>query len=335
MGYTVLYIAFGAVALWLLAEVLLQHKARLCWRALALAGFLGVVIGVVLPSLIVIILGVAGFGTGQALVTLSHRRGFTGGWTVAGRRRPSRRRRARNASAPATRSAAEPAAEVTGAAARPQAAPGGTAPGEDDEPAFDVFGVPYSENADVTQAYWPEPLHEDTGEYGIYSDRPTHAGDPYLSGRYAQYGGPGQVSEGGPEQQWQPSASYGQPLGDGYGPVPEQQFTGNWPDSPYPGFPVDYQGPQPDQWQGQSQWYGAPPDFGYPHHQEQQNPHGYQYGGYGGAGGGGYQDPAAGPWPEQYPEPGHVQPADQAYIPHPSPHAHDQAQPADPWGSHW
>ena len=48
MGWTVLYIAFGVVALWLLGEVLLQYKARLRWRLLAFAGFLGVVGGVYL-----------------------------------------------------------------------------------------------------------------------------------------------------------------------------------------------------------------------------------------------------------------------------------------------
>jgi hypothetical protein len=37
MGWTVLYIAFGIVALWLLGEVLLQYKARLRWRLLASA----------------------------------------------------------------------------------------------------------------------------------------------------------------------------------------------------------------------------------------------------------------------------------------------------------
>ena len=46
MGWTVLYIAFGIVALWLLGEVLLQYKARLRWRLLAFVGFLGVVFGV-------------------------------------------------------------------------------------------------------------------------------------------------------------------------------------------------------------------------------------------------------------------------------------------------
>lgn len=85
MGWTVLYIAFGGVALWLLGEVLLQYKARLRWRLLAFAGFLGVVVGVLLPSVIVIALGAIAFAVGQTFVTLSFRRGFASGWAV---RRP-------------------------------------------------------------------------------------------------------------------------------------------------------------------------------------------------------------------------------------------------------
>ena len=61
MGWTVLYIACGIVALWLLAEVLIQYKARLRWRALAFVGFLTVVVGVVLPSIVVIVLGAIAF----------------------------------------------------------------------------------------------------------------------------------------------------------------------------------------------------------------------------------------------------------------------------------
>src|SRR5690242_873195 len=82
MGWTVLYIAFGIVALWLLGEVLLQYKARLRWRLLAFAGFLGVVLGVLIPSVIVIGLGAAAFAVGQTFVTLSFRRGFSAGWAV-------------------------------------------------------------------------------------------------------------------------------------------------------------------------------------------------------------------------------------------------------------
>src|SRR3954471_5654739 len=87
MGFTVLYIAFGVVALWLLGEVLLQYKARLRWRLLAFAGFLGVVLGVLIPSVVVIGLGAAAFAVGQTFVTLSFRRGFAAGWAVGHRSR--------------------------------------------------------------------------------------------------------------------------------------------------------------------------------------------------------------------------------------------------------
>ncbi|MFI1967748.1 hypothetical protein BLA24_00840 [Streptomyces cinnamoneus] len=82
MGWTVLYIAFGVVALWLLGEVLLQYKARLRWRLLAFVGFLGVVAGVVIPSVAVIVVGAVAFAVGQTFVTLSFRRGFSRGWAI-------------------------------------------------------------------------------------------------------------------------------------------------------------------------------------------------------------------------------------------------------------
>jgi hypothetical protein len=83
MGWTVLYIAFGIVALWLLGEVLLQYKAPLRWRLLAFVGFLGVVAGVLMGSVVVIGLGAAAFAVGQTYVTLSFRRGFSAGWALA------------------------------------------------------------------------------------------------------------------------------------------------------------------------------------------------------------------------------------------------------------
>src|SRR2546421_10971856 len=107
MGYTVLYIAFGVVAMWLLGEVLLQYKARLRWRVLAFAGFLGVVVGVVLPQVVVILLGAAAFGTGQTFVTLSYRRGFSAGWALGGRPGSSRRRKGGGATASAAPTAGE------------------------------------------------------------------------------------------------------------------------------------------------------------------------------------------------------------------------------------
>ena len=93
MGWTVLYIAFGIVALWLLGEVLLQYKARLRWRLLAFAGFLGVVVGVLIPSVLVIGLGAITFAVGQTYVTLSFRRGFSTGWALGGSPGASKRRK--------------------------------------------------------------------------------------------------------------------------------------------------------------------------------------------------------------------------------------------------
>ncbi|MGG8406646.1 hypothetical protein ACM614_08495 [Streptomyces sp. 12297] len=107
MGWTVLYIAFGFVALWLLAEVLLQNKARLRWRLVAFAGFAGVVAGVLLSSVPVIGVGAAAFAVGQTLVTLSFRRGFDAGWAL--RKKPAVTRRRGGAERPAE----EPALRVT------------------------------------------------------------------------------------------------------------------------------------------------------------------------------------------------------------------------------
>ncbi|MEU1073701.1 MULTISPECIES: hypothetical protein [unclassified Streptomyces] len=157
MGWAVLYIAFGVVALWLLGEVLLQYKARLRWRLLAFAGFMGVVLGVLLPSVFVIILGALAFAVGQTCVTLSFRRGFSTGWAVGGRPGASRRRRAGGA-APLN----DPVLQVSdvryedGEGSAPQGAPAG-------------------EEADLAGAareavYEPQPLPDDTGQYGVYSE---------------------------------------------------------------------------------------------------------------------------------------------------------------------
>lgn len=146
--WTVLYIAFGVVALWLLGEVLLQYKARLRWRLLAFFGFLGVVAGVVVSSIVLIIAGAAAFGVGQTCVTLSFLRGFSTGWALGGRPGASRRRR--TAGQPQDRG---PALEVTELAYdEPQAPP--------------VPGAP--------PVHEPLPLPDDTGGYGIYGTDGAH-----------------------------------------------------------------------------------------------------------------------------------------------------------------
>lgn len=151
MGWTVLYIAFGVVALWLLGEVLLQYKARLRWRLLAFTGFLGVVIGVLMPSVPVIALGAVAFATGQTYVTLSFRKGFSTGWAVGGKPGESRRRRG----------------------------------GGDRKPTLEVSGLEAEHEGDAPMAppsaaavYETEPMPEDTGQYGVYTAQPQQPQQP-------------------------------------------------------------------------------------------------------------------------------------------------------------
>ncbi|MGY5029416.1 hypothetical protein ACWC9U_00210 [Streptomyces sp. 900116325] len=191
MGWTVLYIAFGIVALWLLGEVLLQYKARLRWRLLAFTGFAGVVVGVLMPSVPVIAVGAIAFAIGQTYVTLSFRRGFSTGWAIGGS--PGESRRRRNGGGRDARR--EPTLEVS-----------------DLEVEYDRAGGDEAANAAPAPAaavYEPEPLPDDTGQYGIYTDpvpqqesqqaqgQPQYgAYDPYTD--YSTYSGvPGQESYSG------------------------------------------------------------------------------------------------------------------------------------------
>ncbi|PTM91579.1 MULTISPECIES: hypothetical protein [unclassified Streptomyces] len=193
MGWTVLYIAFGIVALWLLGEVLLQYKARLRWRLLAFAGFLGVVIGVLIPSVFVIGLGAAAFAVGQTYVTLSFRRGFSAGWAVkrpeAGEPTKRRRGKADHRDPTLEVSDLEPGDGGYGEqAAYPQENPAFS--GEDDFDRDDVFTPARAEQPmamDSTAVYEPQPLPDDTGSYGVYND-PAYAGaaDPSYAGATGQ-----------------------------------------------------------------------------------------------------------------------------------------------------
>ncbi|MFD4019646.1 hypothetical protein [Streptomyces sindenensis] len=149
MGWTVLYIAFGLVALWLLGEVLLQYKARLRWRLLAFAGFLGVVVGVLLASVPVIVVGTLAFATGQTFVTLSFRRGFSTGWAIGGTPGESRRRKGGEGAA-----TKEPTLEVSDLEVSEPDAPAGYDAPPAAPPAPSVYAT--------------EPLPDDTGQYGVY-----------------------------------------------------------------------------------------------------------------------------------------------------------------------
>ncbi|MFH8406150.1 hypothetical protein ACH4FX_15405 [Streptomyces sp. NPDC018019] len=226
MGWVVLYIAFACVALWLLGEVLLQYKARLRWRLLAFTGFLGVVVGVVIPSVIVIAVGAIAFAVGQTYVTLSFRSGFSEGWALrgkrgdSGRRGDSRRRRARGGNraanagptlqvsgleaVPAMEGAAVGGAATGGADGAP--APVGTAAYDGTDPFAPHDGFPAGTGAqdgyagaDSTEVYAPQPLPDETGQYGIYSSdaRPQQPDYAAYDGGYQDYGQDGYGYDGG------------------------------------------------------------------------------------------------------------------------------------------
>ncbi len=190
MGWTVLYIAFGVVALWLLGEVLLQYKARLRWRVLAFAGFAVVVVGVLLPSVPVIGAGAIAFAVGQTYVTLSFRRGFATGWAIGGKPGASKRRRG-NADA----SPQQPTLQVSGLEYGERDS-GGPSTGFEGVPGYDQgHGAPHQGQAAPHQGrgaspqgqaaphqghaapqhddpqppvFEPQPMPDETGRYGIY-----------------------------------------------------------------------------------------------------------------------------------------------------------------------
>ncbi|WP_326669315.1 hypothetical protein [Streptomyces canus] len=217
MGWTVLYIAFGIVALWLLGEVLLQYKARLRWRLLAFVGFLGVVLGVLMPSVVVIGLGAIAFAVGQTYVTLSFRRGFEQGWAVnppaalggltGGKK--SRRERGPEVSDPEAGDAAH-----GDEAGYDQGRPDTSGYGHDDYDRDDVFTPARSAAptaAETTSVYEPQPLPDDTGSYGIYND--------------SSYAGDQSYASAGQTQDQYATAAADQTYGyDGYSGYDQQQY---------------------------------------------------------------------------------------------------------------
>ncbi|MFJ8808964.1 hypothetical protein [Streptomyces sp. NPDC102490] len=244
MGWTVLYIAFGVVALWLLGEVLLQYKARLRWRLLAFGGFVGVVAGVLMSNVFVIGLGAAAFAVGQTYVTLSFRRGFEAGWAVnapaslVGKRgRPERARR-------------EPASEVSGPGRaeserdhqdgyddRAQAhAPGQDVPpyGHDDYDRDDVFTparpTTAPSAAETTAVYEPQPMPDDTASYGVYTDAGYGTGQQQAA-----------TAPGADQSYAYDYSGYGQQQDYGYDNGGQQQYAAY--SDPYIGTPTYDGGP--------------------------------------------------------------------------------------------
>ncbi|MGW8685050.1 hypothetical protein ACWGNN_29160 [Streptomyces sp. NPDC055817] len=275
MGWTVLYIAFGIVALWLLGEVLLQYKARLRYRLLAFVGFVGVVLGVLIPSVIVIGIGAITFAVGQTYVTLSFRRGFSTGWALGGNPGASKRRKIKE---PVHQ---DPTLEVSDLEY------------ESDVP--DTSGAPEPESAaEVTSVYAPQPMPDDTGQYGVYTPAAAQTDSAAQGYAYDAYAGYDQQQYGYDNGQQQ-YAAYSDPyIGTQTYPAQPQYDdaygTGQQYGDPYAAAGYGMETPPGGVWvpqqrtgDDQHQQYGGelPPEQPYPYEQNGQ-------GGY--DGGSGYND---------------------------------------------
>ncbi|AOR34834.1 hypothetical protein BFF78_30655 [Streptomyces fodineus] len=299
MGWTVLYIAFGIVALWLLGEVLLQYKARLRWRLLAFAGFLGVVVGVLMPSVIVIGVGAIAFAIGQTYVTLSFRRGFAAGWAVkrpdAGAEAGGGSKRRRGKADRHDPELDEAAPEYDGTAEDRDAGQAVYDQGHGDYADYDrddVFTPARPADptaAETTAVYEPQPLPDDTGSYGVYGDT-AYAGAAQAQGAdqqnyaygYSGYGQQGYGYDAGGQQAY---ANYSDPY------IGSQSYGGGAYDTGYSGQYAQ-QGYAQDPYAG---GYGETPAGGVWVPQQRTDE---TYGG---------ELPQEQPYPYQNQEPGHAQ----------------------------
>ncbi|MFF0743376.1 hypothetical protein ACFYVL_23580 [Streptomyces sp. NPDC004111] len=250
MGWTVLYIAFGVVALWLLGEVLLQYKARLRWRVLAFAGFAVVVIGVLLPSVLVIGAGAVAFAVGQTYVTLSFRRGFSTGWAIGGNPGASKRRKGRGEAAEQ-----QPTLQVSDLEYGAQSEPAGT--GFDGTHGFDTTGQ------GQPPAYAPQQqLPDESGQYGGYdtaasyapaqsADHQAQGYDDFATGTFPGYGpGGGQGQDTGSYSTYdtgqQSYAAYSDPY------IGTQAYGGGGEYDSYGGQQQMYPGPYAENYPGET-----------------------------------------------------------------------------------
>jgi hypothetical protein len=239
------------------------------------------VVGVLIPSVVVIGAGAIAFATGQTYVTLSFRRGFVSGWAV---RQPaadgSKRRRGRAERTDPDLEDFDLEATDEGQADAPAQDAAGGLPGQDgppygsDDERDDVFAAARPVDptaADATAVYAPQPLPDDTGSYGVYGG-PGHqqAGQGQTQDQYATTGqGYGYDYSGYGQQSY------------GYDTTGQQQYAGYA--EPYPNA-QNYDGTSYDSGYGGQQGYGQQ---GY----GTQDP--YAAGGYGG------ETPAGGVWVPQ------------------------------------
>ncbi|WP_371496570.1 hypothetical protein OG871_11510 [Kitasatospora sp. NBC_00374] len=243
IGYLLLYVALTVVALWLVAELLLQNRAPLHWRALALVGFLCVVAGMRLQSVLVIGAGAATFAVGQTFVTLAVKRGRPAGWSL---RRP-------DGSLPGPLARVPLLAAATGGAAAVAAAETVAAVGE----------VGPVEVEETTAPFAYEQFQELGPDEGVYTEEPVAYQQAQPEQQYYQ---DGYQQTGYGDQQWQqqPAFAYDQSYGQSYDQSYAQQPYQQQYQDPY--AQPQYQDPyaaqqQPAQsWEYQQQPYpGIPP----------------------------------------------------------------------------
>ncbi|MFI9326317.1 hypothetical protein ACIGZJ_02090 [Kitasatospora sp. NPDC052868] len=267
IGYLLLYGALAVVALWLVAELLLQNRAPLHWRALALAGFLGVAGGMALGSVVVIGAGAAMFAVGQVFVTLSVKRGYGSGWSL---RKPDGTLPGPLAKVPLL------GALTGGAAAVAAAAVAADRIGEVSAVEEAVVAAPVAVAEDVpaveqTAAFQMQELTQDGVYAAGYYEQQQPAQDAYAGAYQSGYDIQQQpqpdafgYEQQQQQQQWQgqqqPAFAYDQGYG-GYQQQPQQD--------PYGGY-----APQQDQYGGYQQ-QAQPDAYGY--EQQQQQPEQQQW----------------------------------------------------------
>ncbi|WP_327676377.1 hypothetical protein [Kitasatospora sp. NBC_00458] len=280
IGYLLLYAALAVVALWLVAELLLQNRAPLHWRGLALAGFLGVACGMVAGSVPVIGAGAAMFAVGQTFVTLSVKRGYAGGWSL---RKADGSLPGPLAKVPmlgaltgggAVAAAAVVAAERVGEVGVVEEAPE-PVPVAEDVPAVEQTAAFAMQELADDGVYAPAYYEQQQTEMLQAVPQP----DPYAEAYQAGYD-PGQQQaawdQNAQQQQWQaqqqPAFAYDQGYGtyqqqavpqpDPYGAYQQQGLQ--QPD-PYGGY---QQQPQPAQYGYEQQQWQPQPEHQHPDHQQ-------------------------------------------------------------------
>ncbi|MFJ7248583.1 hypothetical protein ACIQWA_28710 [Kitasatospora sp. NPDC098652] len=274
IGYLLLYVALAVVALWLVAEVLLQNRAPVHWRALALVGFLGVAVGMGLGSVLVIGAGAGLFAVGQTFVTLSVKKGYQAGWSL----------RKADGSLPGPLAKVPLLGALTGGAAVAAAAAEEKRVGE----VSAVEETPAPDTAPDT-ALAPEPLAEDAPEVertaafelrelaqdGVYA--PSYYEQPQAQQQPQDPYAPAYQS-GYEQQQWQPQQqpayAYDQQSYGGYPQQQQQDPYGGYQQAqaPYAGYQQQHQ----QAWDPNAQQHQ--PHGHQPHEQQQWQPQPEQHG---------------------------------------------------------